>query len=158
MSKDEQKKHGSWFVPVGDLAIDLPDVQVPARRGRRGGQARHFTTLDQVTQLVAARDAAPEIGFMARLLALCSMPRTNPGDQHEFKRVNGPYTLYMTAGAGNKLPYGSRPRLLLGVGLLRSGTDAKRESSSSGIRSRSSCGGSVSTAPAAISTPGSATR
>ena len=79
----------------------------------RRRQTRHFTTLDQVTQLVAARDADPELGFMARLLALCSLPRTNPGDQHEFKRVNGPYTLYMTAGAGNKLPYGSRPRLLL---------------------------------------------
>ena len=104
----EQKRSG--LVPIGDISIDVPGVgrQLTVRR-----QARHFTTLDQVTQLVAARDAAPEIGFMARLLALCSMPRTNPGDQHEFKRVNGPYTLYMTAGAGNKLPYGSRPRLLL---------------------------------------------
>ena len=82
--------------------------QVPVRR-----QARHFTKLDQVTQLVAAREADAELGFMARLLALCSLPRTDPGDQHEFKRVNGPYTLYMTATAGNKLPYGSRPRLLL---------------------------------------------
>ena len=50
---------------------------------------------------------------MARLLALCSLPRTNPKNRHEFKRVNGPYTLYMTATAGNKLPYGSLPRLLL---------------------------------------------
>ena len=31
----------------------------------------------------------------------------------EYKRVNGPFTLYMTAGGGNKLPYGSLPRLLL---------------------------------------------
>ena len=50
---------------------------------------------------------------MARLLALCSLPRTNPKNRHEFKRVNGPYTLYITATAGNKLPYGSLPRLLL---------------------------------------------
>ena len=50
---------------------------------------------------------------MARLLALCSLPRTNPGDRHEFKRVNGPYTFYMTATADNKLPYGNIPRLLL---------------------------------------------
>ena len=80
-------------------------------RSRR--QARHFTQLDQVTQLVAARDADPDLGFMARLLALCSMPRTNPGDSLQFKRVNGPYTLYMIAGGGNKLPYGTLPRLLL---------------------------------------------
>ena len=67
-------------------------------------QARHFTTLDQVTQLVGVRDADPDLGFMARLLALCSLPRTNPKNRHEFKRVNGPYTLYMVAGGGNKLP------------------------------------------------------
>ena len=40
------------FIPVGDLALDLPGVQVPARRGR-SGQARHFTQLNQVTQLSA---------------------------------------------------------------------------------------------------------
>ena len=100
------------FVPIGDLALDLPGVPVPARRDRRR-QARHFTQLDQVAQLVAARDADPELGFMARLLALCSLPRTDPKNRHEFKRVNGPYTLYMVAGGGNKLPYGTLPRLLL---------------------------------------------
>ena len=88
----------------------LPTKTVKPTRRR---QTRHFTQLDQVTQLVAARDADPELGFMARLLALCSLPRTNPKNRHEFKRVNGPYTLYMVAGGGNKLPYGTLPRLLL---------------------------------------------
>ena len=55
----------------------------------------------------------PDLGFMARLMALCSLPRTNPGDRKEYKRVNGPYTLYMTAIGGNKLPFGNLPRLLL---------------------------------------------
>ena len=82
--------------------------QVPARR-----QARHFTTLDQVTQLVAARDADPELGFMARLLALCSLPRTNPGDRLRYIRRNGPFTLVVTAGFKTLLPYGTLPRLLL---------------------------------------------
>ena len=50
---------------------------------------------------------------MARLMALCSLPRTNPGNQKEYKRVNGPYQLYMIAGGGNKLPFGNLPRLLL---------------------------------------------
>ena len=31
----------------------------------------------EVTQLVQASEADPEVGFMARLLALCSLPRTN---------------------------------------------------------------------------------
>ena len=50
---------------------------------------------------------------MARMLALCSLPRTNPGNRHQYKRVNGPYTLYMTITGGAKLPYGNIPRLLL---------------------------------------------
>ena len=79
----------------------LPTKTVEPQSRRK---ARHFTQLDQVTQLVAARDADPDLGFMARLLALCSLPRTDPKNRHEFKRVNGPYTLYMVAGGGNKLP------------------------------------------------------
>ena len=50
---------------------------------------------------------------MARMMALCSLPRTNPGNRQQFKRVNGPYTLYMTASSGPKLPFGNLPRLLL---------------------------------------------
>ena len=39
--------------------------------------------------------------------------RTNPHNEKEYKRVNGPFTLYMVAGGGNKLPYGNLPRLLM---------------------------------------------
>ena len=43
-------------------------------------QARHhFTRFDQVDQLVRAALADPDTGFMARLMMLCSLPRTNPG-------------------------------------------------------------------------------
>ena len=77
-------------------------------------QARHhFTQADQVNQLVSASEADPDLGFMARLLALCALPRTNPGSQLQYKRVNGPYTLIMTATGDNKLPFGNLPRLLL---------------------------------------------
>ena len=73
----------------------------------------HFTRFDQVDQLVGASEADPDMGFMARLLALCCFPRTNPGNRKEYVRRNGPYQLYMMAGGGNKLPYGNLPRLLL---------------------------------------------
>ena len=47
-------------------------------------------------------------------MALCSLPRTNPGNRHQYKRVNGPYKLIMIGhGGDNKLPYGNLPRLLL---------------------------------------------
>ena len=48
---------------------------------------RHFTRLDQVEQLVEASEANPDTGFMARLLALCSLPRPNPGRHLQYKRV-----------------------------------------------------------------------
>ena len=77
-------------------------------------QARHhFTRFDQVDQLVGAREAAPDLGFMARLMMLCSLPRTNPGDRTQYKRVNGPYTLIMTAVGQTGLPFGNLSRLLL---------------------------------------------
>ena len=50
---------------------------------------------------------------MARMMALCSLPRSNPGNRLQYKRVNGPYTLAMTAGVNNKLPFGNFPRLIL---------------------------------------------
>ena len=59
----------------------------------------------------AKRDA--DLGFMARLMALCSLPRTNPGNRHQYKRVNGPYKLIMSVTGDHKLPFGNLPRLIL---------------------------------------------
>ena len=63
--------------------------------------------------LVRASEAAPDTGFMARLMMLCSLPRTNPGNRHQYKRVNGPYKLILSRTGEYKLPYGNLPRLLL---------------------------------------------
>ena len=73
----------------------------------------HWTLARQVDQLVTARESEPDLGFMVRLMALCSLPRTNPGRRIQYKRVNGPYTLIMTATGNAKLPYGNLPRLLM---------------------------------------------
>ena len=53
------------------------------------------------------------MGFMARMMVLCSLPRTNPGNRHQYKRVNGPYKLIMSVTGDHKLPFGNLPRLLL---------------------------------------------
>ena len=101
------------FVPIGDVAGTLPGV-VPSGRVMSAQTRHHFTTLRQVNQLIEASEAEPDLGFMARLLALCSLPRTNPGDRKEYVRRNGPYTLIMSAGGQPaRLPYGILPRLLL---------------------------------------------
>ena len=106
-----QRKRGE-LVPVAEALADLGgpvqalrETPPPARRG--------FTVADQVNQLVGASEADPNLGFMGRTMALCSLPRSNPGNQLQYKRTNGPFTLGMIAGLGNKLPYGNLPRLLL---------------------------------------------
>ena len=106
-----QRQRGEW-VPIAEAFSDLSGP-VAALRDASPQARHHFTQADQVNQLVSASEADPDLGFMARLMALCSLPRTNPGDRIRYKRVNGPYTLYMTAGGGCKLPYGNLPRLLL---------------------------------------------
>ena len=73
----------------------------------------HWTRDDQAYALAAAREAEPDTGFMMRLLALCALPRTNPGNRDKYIRRNGPFTLVMTATGTAKLPYGTLPRLLL---------------------------------------------
>lgn len=84
-----------------------------ARRPRTPQAAHHFTRFDQVNQLVEAREADPDTGFMGRMLALCSLARTNPGNREKYVRKNGPYTLVLNAGHPYKLPFGNLARLLL---------------------------------------------
>ena len=100
------------LIPIEEAISDL-DGPVKELRDASPQALHHFTRFDQVNQLVEASEADPDLGFMARLLALCSLPRTNPGNRKEYKRVNGPYTLVMSVIGNNKLPYGSLPRLLL---------------------------------------------
>ena len=106
-----QRQRGE-LLPIGEVIADLPgpiqafrEAEPPARRG--------FTVADQVDRLVSASEANPDLGFMARTMALCSLPRSNPGNRHQYKRVNGPYKLIMIAGGDNNLPFGNLPRLLL---------------------------------------------
>ena len=88
-----QRQQGG-LVPIGEALADLPgpvqalrETPPPARRG--------FTLADQVNRLVTARESDPDLGFQARMMALCSLPRTNPGNRLQYKRTNGPYTLGM---------------------------------------------------------------
>ena len=82
-----QRKRGE-LVPIGDALADLGGP-VKAIREATPQARHHFTRADQVNQLVGASEADPDLGFMARLMALCSLPRTNPGNRLQYKRVNG---------------------------------------------------------------------
>ena len=106
-----QRQRGD-LVPIGEAFSDLSGP-VAALRDALPQARRGFTVADQVHQLVTAREADADLGFMARMMVLCSLPRTNAGNRLQYRRVNGPYTLIMTATGKHKLPFGNFPRLLL---------------------------------------------
>ena len=107
----QRKRDG--LVPIGEIFSGPSSGPLNKNLHPSPQGSHHFTRFDQVDQLVGASEADADLGFMARLMVLCSLPRTNPGDRKEYVRLNGPYTLGMSAGINNKLPYGNLPRLLL---------------------------------------------
>ena len=67
-----QRQRGE-LVPVAEALADLPgpfQALIPSPPTQR-----HFTLADQVHQLVSASEADPDRGFMARMMALCALPR-----------------------------------------------------------------------------------
>ena len=115
-----QRQRGE-LVPIGEVFGGLDG---PVKALQPSPQAlHHFTQADQVNQLVSASGADPDLGFMARMMVLCSLPRTNPGHRHQYKCVNGPYKLIMSVTGDHKLPFGNLPRLCTGLGVYRSGED-----------------------------------
>ena len=95
-----QRQRGE-LVPIGEVVSGLDDV--PALREASPQARHHFTQADQVNQLVTASEADPDLGFQARMMALCSLPRTNPGNRLQCKRVNGPFKLVMYSSGETKL-------------------------------------------------------
>ena len=80
---------------------------VPNAR-RDGGPSpprHHYTQLEQINQLVGVSEATPDLSFMARLMALCSLPRTNPG---------------ALSTASHDLPLSGLAGLAAAAGILRS--------------------------------------
>ena len=124
-----QRQRGE-LVPVGEVIADLPgpvQALIPSRPTQR-----HYTRFDAGEPACFGQRSGSRPGLHgAAAGAVLSLPRTNPGNRLQYKRVNGPFTLYMTAVSGNKLPYGNLPRLS-GIKL-----NSSWKSSSAGSLSRS---------------------
>ena len=73
-----QRKRGE-LVPIGEVFSDLGGP-VKAIRDATPQARHHFTQADQVNQLVGASEADPDLGFVARLLVLCSLPENQTPD------------------------------------------------------------------------------
>ena len=104
------------LVPIEE-AISHLGGPVKALREASPQAVHHFTQTDQVNQLVGASEADPDLGFMARLLALCSLPRTNPGNRLQYKRVNGPYKLGHDRGSRLQAPLRQSAAFVAGLGV-----------------------------------------
>lgn len=102
----------SDLLPGFDALVPIPDSVQPKALTVQG--RHHFNRFKQLDDLIKiGQTDAPDMGFMTRLLTLCSLPRTDPGDRLQYIRKNGPFKLVMIAGGDNKLPFGNLPRLLL---------------------------------------------
>ena len=99
------------LLPIGEVFGGRAGPMQAVRAA--ASQTQHsFTLFDQVDALVRASESEPALGFMARWLMLCTLPRSNPGNREKYVRHNGPHTLVMTAGHPHRLPFGNIPRLL----------------------------------------------
>ena len=109
----------TWSRLSDVLATPLPGLDpgsppAPPEAALPPPQAGHWTRDDQIDGLIRVADREPEVGFMVRLLALCTLPRTDPGTLTHYVRRNGRYALVVIAGGPEpRLPFGVLPRLLL---------------------------------------------
>ena len=111
---------------------DMNDKSKPSLSPVTLQARRHLHTLRSSGPAYRGQRSGPGNGFITRLMALCSMPRTNPGDRLQYKRVNGPYTLIMYSSGQYKLPFGNFPGCCLpGFAPKRSGDPKPRVGSGS---------------------------
>lgn len=104
---------------AGVFADPTPKSGLGGLPGRREAafpapRAGRWTSDDQIDSLLRVADRRPDVGFMVRVLALCTLPRTDPGTLTHYVRRNGRYALVVIAGGPEpRLPFGVLPRLLL---------------------------------------------
>ncbi len=97
----------------------LSDVLTEERRLSKrlqrlaAAEQRNLERSDRIEQRFEAEASHGEVAFMARLLTLCALPRRSRGDERQYIRRNGPYTMIVTATGQPGLPFGTLPRLLL---------------------------------------------
>ena len=100
---------------AASILPDLPERSTdPGHIQALRRNRRTFTLADQVNRLVGASEATPDRGFLGRTMALCS-PASKQPRQPLFSTPasTAPTRSMMTLTGGNKLPFGTNPRLIL---------------------------------------------
>ena len=78
MARKRESEYRKMQAAFSDLGWPVPTPQ----------SFHHFTLAHQVDQLVTAREREPDLGFMARLMALCSLPPTPGSSLNKGRGVN----------------------------------------------------------------------
>ena len=117
----QSKRNG--LVPIGEVFGGL-DGPVMALRKTSPQAVRPFTQADQINQLVGASESDPDLGFMARLMALCILPRTNPRQPASVQARQRPLHTGHVLQRGNKIALRQPAAPAVGVGDDGSRTDA----------------------------------
>ena len=89
-----QRQRGE-LVPIAEALADLPGPVKALRRDRP--PQRGFTLADQVNRLVGASEATPDRGFLGRTMALCSLPRSNPGQPASIRTCQRPLDSWLAS-------------------------------------------------------------
>ena len=111
----QRQRGGS--VPIGEVIGGL-DGPVKAIREASPQARHHFTLADQVDRLVAASEADSDRGFMARMMALCSRPRTNRQPQRVQARQRPLHALH-DGGRRKQAPFWQSAAPIAGLALYR---------------------------------------
>ena len=136
MSKDGLKPIGAIVKDaVSGLDGPVPSIHETPPPARRG-----FTQADQVDQLVWASEQDPEMGFMARMIALCSASRApTPATSTSTSGSQRPLQTHHGCRWRQQAPLRQPPAPAAGLGLNRSGTYPKPRAGPGFVRSPSSC-------------------
>ena len=89
----QRKRDG--LVPIGEAFGGLGGPVKAIREARPGAGPLHPLRPGEPVG-DGQRSGPPHRGFIARMMSLCSLPRTNPGNRIRYVRRNGPFTLVMT--------------------------------------------------------------
>ena len=82
-----QRKHGE-LGPIGEVVSGLDDVLVPTIRRRLAPGAPPLHPSRSGEPVGDGPRSGPLRCFMARMMALCSLPRSNPGNRIRYVRRN----------------------------------------------------------------------
>ena len=92
-----QRQRGE-LVPIGNAISGLDDAPRLAIREESPQARHHFTRAYSSEPTCWSQRSGPRSRHSWRMMALCSLPAPTPAIGFSTSAVNGPYTLYMTAG------------------------------------------------------------